>query len=147
MNKVKAHLAPTPSVTAKGVVDFEGRTVGFLRVERHPNRPVIVYRDGDGLSEGDILYRYAGQSSRIKFADLRAMLEERDRRAQVELAKAAGALADVGTANAIILDTDRNTLNTKPADNSRRETDRADQICKRGRIRRKVRCTGAETGG
>ena len=54
----------------------------------------------------------AGQSSRIKFADLRAMLEERDRRAQVELAKAAGALADVGTANAIILDTDRNTLNT-----------------------------------
>jgi hypothetical protein len=40
------------------------------------------------------------------------MLEERDRRAQVALAKAAGALADVGTANAIILDTDKNTLNT-----------------------------------
>ncbi|MCC8971903.1 ATP-binding protein [Bradyrhizobium brasilense] len=106
INKVKAHLAPTPSITAKGIVDFDGKAVGFLRVDRHPDRPVIVYRDGEGLSEGDILYRYAGQSSRIKFADLRSMLEERDRRAQVALAKAAGALADVGTANAIILDID-----------------------------------------
>jgi hypothetical protein len=112
MNKVKAHLAPTPSVTAKGIVEFDGKIVGFLRVEKHEDRPIIVYRDGDGLNEGDILYRYAGQSSRIKFADLRALLEERDRRAQVALAKAAGALADVGTANAIILDTDKNTLNT-----------------------------------
>jgi hypothetical protein len=112
VNKVKAHLAPTPSITAKGVVEFDGRTVGFLHVEKHPDRPVIVYRDGDGLNEGDILYRYAGQSSRIKFSDLRALLEERDRRAQVALAKATGVLADVGTANAIILDTDKNTLNT-----------------------------------
>jgi hypothetical protein len=110
MDKVKAHLAPTPSVTAKGVLDFDGKTVGFLKVERHSDRPVLVYRDGEGLNEGDILYRYAGQSSRIKFGDLRAMLDERDRRAQVSLAKAAGMLADVGTANALILDTDKNTL-------------------------------------
>jgi hypothetical protein len=112
MNKVKAHLAPTPSVTAKATIEFDGKIVGFLRVEQHQDRPVIVYRDGDGLNEGDILYRYAGQSSRIKFADLRAMLEERDRRAQVALARATEALADVGTANAVILDTDKNTLNT-----------------------------------
>ncbi|MDE5463742.1 ATP-binding protein [Bradyrhizobium sp. CSS354] len=112
VNKVKAHLAPTPSIIVKSVAEFDGRTVGFLLVEKHLDRPVVVYRDGDGLAEGDILYRYAGQSSRIKFADLRAMLDERDRRAQVALAKAAGALADVGTANAVILDTDKSTLNT-----------------------------------
>ena len=110
-NRVKAHLAPTPSVIRKGLIDLDGRTVGFLRVERHQDRPVIVYRDGDGLNEGDILYRYAGQSSRIKFADLRGMLEERDRVAQIALARAAGTLADVGSANAMILDTSKNTLN------------------------------------
>jgi hypothetical protein len=110
IEKVKAHLSPTPSIIAKGIVDFEGKVVGFIRVERHPDRPVIVYRDGEGLNEGEILFRYAGQSSRIKFGDLRAMLEERDRRAQMALAAAAGKLADVGTANALILDTDKNVL-------------------------------------
>src|SRR5262249_32295628 len=110
IEKVKAHLSPTPSIIAKGIVDFEGKVVGFIRVERHPDRPVIVYRDGEGLNEGEILFRYAGQSSRIKFGDLRAMLEERDRRAQMALAAAAGKLADVGTANSLILDTDKNVL-------------------------------------
>lgn len=110
MNKVKAHLSPTPSITDKGTIELDGRSVGFMRVERHPDRPVIVYRDGEGLNEGEILYRYPGQSSRIKFGDLRAMLDERDRRAQVALAKATGALAEVGTSNAMILDTDKHTI-------------------------------------
>jgi hypothetical protein len=113
VEKVKAHLSPTPSITAKGVIDFEGKGVGFVYVEKHPDRPVIVYRDGDGLNEGEILFRYAGQSSRIKFGDLRAMLEERDRRAQVALASAARKLADVGTANALILDLEKNVIDAQ----------------------------------
>jgi hypothetical protein len=110
IEKVKAHLSPTPSITAKEVIEIGGKKVGVIKVERHPDRPIIVYRDGDGLNEGEILFRYAGQSSRIKFGDLRAMLEERDRRAQVALASAAKRLADVGTANALIIDTERNVL-------------------------------------
>src|SRR5262249_52009074 len=111
--KVKAHLSPTPSITTKGTIELEGLVVGYLHVAKHPNPPVIVYRDGDGLNEGEILFRYPGQSSRIKFGDLRAMLEERDRRAQVALANAAGRIADVGTGNALILDTNSNILETK----------------------------------
>ena len=72
--------------------------------------PVIVYRDGDGLNEGEILFRYPGQSSRIKFGDLRAMLDERDRLAQSALAQAASRIADIGTRHAMILDTNRNVL-------------------------------------
>jgi hypothetical protein len=110
VEKVKAHLSPTPSIVAKGIIEFDGHAVGFIRVEKHDNRPVIVYRDGDGLNEGEILFRYPGQSARIKFGDLRSMLDERDRRAQVALADAAGRLADVGTANALIIDTEKNVL-------------------------------------
>jgi hypothetical protein len=113
VDKVKAHLSPTPTISAKEVIDFEGKTVGFIRVEKHPDRPVIVYRDGEGLNEGEIIFRYAGQSSRIKFGDLRAMLDDRDRRAQMALARAAGKLADVGTANALILDTDKSVIDAK----------------------------------
>ncbi|MBB4641493.1 AlbA family DNA-binding domain-containing protein [Rhizorhapis suberifaciens] len=111
MDKVKVHLAPTPVITTKEVVDLDGTTVGFIHLEPHPHKPVIVCKDdGDKLKEGEILFRYAGQSSRIKFTDLRELLAERDRKAQLALAGAAGKLATVGTANALILDTDKNVL-------------------------------------
>jgi Schlafen, AlbA_2 len=113
VEKLKAHLSPTPEVTAKQILNFDGKIVGFLKIEKHPHRPIIVYRDGEGLNEGEILFRYPGQSSRIKFGDLRNLLEERDRRAQVALASAAGRIADVGTGNALILDTDKNVLDAK----------------------------------
>lgn len=113
MEKIKAYLSPTPSITAKETIEFDGKIVGFIRVERHENRPVIIYRDGDGLNEGEILFRYPGQSSRIKFGDLRAMLEERDRRTQIALADAAGRMANIGTANALIIDTEKNILDVQ----------------------------------
>lgn len=110
VEKMKAHLSPTPTITAKETMDFDGIVVGLLHVAKYPSPPVIVYRDGDGLNEGEILFRYPGQSSRIKFGDLRAMLDERDRLAQSALARAAGQIADIGTKNAMILDTNRNVL-------------------------------------
>lgn len=110
MDKVKVHLAPTPVITTKEVIDLDGVKIGFVHVEPHPQKPVIVCKDGDKLQEGEILFRYAGQSSRIKFADLQALLAERDRKAQLALADAAGKLATVGTANALILDTEKNVL-------------------------------------
>jgi hypothetical protein len=110
VEKVKAHLSPTPSIEAKEIIDFDGMLVGLLYIAKYPNPPVIVYRDGDGLNEGEILFRYPGQSARIKFGDLRAMLDERDRLAQAALAQAAGRIADIGTRNAMIVDTNRNVL-------------------------------------
>ncbi|MHC2241648.1 ATP-binding protein [Bradyrhizobium elkanii] len=43
INKVKAHLAPTPSITAKGIVDFDGKAVGFLRVDRQTRKLLMRY--------------------------------------------------------------------------------------------------------
>jgi hypothetical protein len=113
VEKVKAHLSPTPAITSKEIIEFDGMRVGFLHVMKYQNPPIIVYRDGEGLNEGEILFRYPGQSSRIKFGDLRDMLDERDRMAQSALARAAGRIADIGTRNAMILDTNRNILEDK----------------------------------
>ena len=54
VEKVKAHLSPTPTITAKQIIDFDGLPVGLLHVAKYPNPPIIVYRDGDGLNEGEI---------------------------------------------------------------------------------------------
>lgn len=110
VDKIKAHLSPTPAIISKDSFEFEGRTLGVLHVALQLDRPVIVYRDGEKLSEGEIIFRYPGQSSRIKFGDLRSMLDDRDKRAQQSLAVAARRLANVGTENALIVDTRRNVI-------------------------------------
>ncbi len=110
VEKVKSHLSPTPVIVVKDIFDFEGRSLGILRVAPHLDRPVIVYRAGEDLNEGEILFRYPGQSARIKFGDLRSLLDERDRRAQLALASAAKRLAYVGTENALVVDISRNVV-------------------------------------
>lgn len=101
--KVKAHLVPTPTFT-KDMLAFDGLNVGLLYVEKYPDPPIVVCRDGDGLNDGDVLFRYPGQSARIKYGDMLAMLKARDQRAQERLAAAAGRIAE-GKAATLDLDT------------------------------------------
>ena len=44
VEKVKAHLSPTPNISVKDVIEFDGLTVGFLHVTKYPNPPIIVCR-------------------------------------------------------------------------------------------------------
>ena len=87
-----------------------GLAVGIIHVEKHPNPPVIVCRDADGLEDGSILFRYPGQSGRIKFGDLLAMLRERDRAATQTLLASASRLSEIGVDRALIVDTEKGEL-------------------------------------
>jgi hypothetical protein len=113
MDKVKYFLSPSPIITTKSTAIVGDKQVGYIHVDQHPERPVIVYRDGDKLYEGEILFRYAGQSTRIKFGDLRAMLDDRDKRARMTLVSAAGRLADINPSNALVIDTNKNVLDAE----------------------------------
>ena len=106
---MKTLLSPTP-VFAKEVIDLGGLAVGIIHVEKHPNPPVIVCRDADGLEDGSILFRYPGQSGRIKFGDLLAMLRERDRAATQTLLASASRLSEIGVDRALIVDTEKGEL-------------------------------------
>ncbi len=108
-DKAKTYLTPTP-IFYKEQINLGRKKVGVIRVEKYPDPPIIVCKDGDGLEDGSILFRYPGQSSRIKYGDLLAMLRERDKRAQQHLLVAASKVSSVGTDNALILDTKSNTL-------------------------------------
>ncbi|MBD3756435.1 MAG: ATP-binding protein, partial [Gammaproteobacteria bacterium] len=65
-NKVKTFLTPTP-VFSKFVIHLDEICIGVIHVEKQNVPPVIVCRDGDGLTDGTILFRYPGQTSRIKY--------------------------------------------------------------------------------
>lgn len=108
-DKVKSLLTPTPTFS-KGVIEIKGHKVGFIHVEKYPTPPVIVCRDANGLEDGTILFRYAGQSGKIKFGDLLAMLRERDRSATQTLLERATRLSEIGSDRALIVDVEKGEL-------------------------------------
>lgn len=108
-DKVKTYLTPTPTFSMD-VINIDRLEVGVVHVEKHSHPPVIVCRDSDGLQDGTILFRYPGQSGRIKFGDLHAMLRERDRSAHALLLSSAERLSKIGTDKALIIDTREGTV-------------------------------------
>lgn len=103
-DKIKKFLMPTP-LFCKFTIQIDAFQVGVIHVEKHKLPPIMITRDGEGLEEGTILFRYSGQSRRIKFGDLYAMLNERDRSAHATLLSGAARLSRIGTDKALIVDT------------------------------------------
>ena len=82
--RVKATFDPTPRISTTAIT-VGGKSVGVIHVERHPSGPVIATRSEDDIKEGDVYFRYPGQSARIKYSDLRAILDERDSVARAQI--------------------------------------------------------------
>jgi len=110
-DKVKSFLTPTPDFT-KEIIHLNDLKIGILHIQKHIYPPVIVYKDGDKLDDGTILFRYPGQSSNIKFGDLSELLSERDAYSQNKLLNQAKLISKIGVDHSMILDTQKNQLNT-----------------------------------
>ncbi|RLI68776.1 hypothetical protein DRO91_08580 [Candidatus Heimdallarchaeota archaeon] len=56
---------------------MSGKQFGLLYIHQGTQRPVFCIRDaGSDLKEGDIYYRYRGRTTRIKYPELRSIIEE-----------------------------------------------------------------------
>lgn len=108
-DKLKTFVTPTPSF-AKFDIEVGGLQVGVVAVDQHKHRPVVVCRDGDNLEDGSILFRYPGQTSRIKFGDLFALLNDRDKAVRQDLLSSASRISEIGPDKALILDTASGTV-------------------------------------
>lgn len=102
--RIKAAFDPTPKVES-AILDLEGTSVGIMYVHQHGSRPIIAQKgDGDQVKEGDIFFRYPGQSSRIKYSDLRAILDERDRQSREQILPMVEKLLQLGPRDAMVAD-------------------------------------------
>ena len=101
--KIKSTFDPTPRVTTTlfGVDSFK---IGILYVSQHPGRPIIATKSEGSIKEGDIYYRYPGQSARIKYSDLRAVLDERDRMVREQVLPLVAKLLSRGPRDAMVVD-------------------------------------------
>ncbi|MBI5589378.1 MAG: ATP-binding protein [Deltaproteobacteria bacterium] len=56
--------------------ELNGKAYGLIYVHECKNKPVVCCKDaGKELKEGDIYYRYRGRTERIKYPELRTILE------------------------------------------------------------------------
>ena len=109
-SKLKAFLDPTPRIE-RAVIEFDGKRVGVIHVEQHVSRPVIATKgDGDKIREGDIYYRYPGQTSRIKYSDLRGVLDARDTQARLGILPLVERLLSLGPQRALLADLEHGQL-------------------------------------
>jgi hypothetical protein len=106
---IKAKLDPTPRVRPISV-SLGGKTIGILHVEQHPSRPVIATKQEGDIREGDIFFRYPGQSSRIKYGDLRTMLDERDAMARQQILPMVEKLLQRGPDRVLLADLEAGVL-------------------------------------
>lgn len=110
-NKLRSVLDPTPriEIATRHIGEI---LIGVIHVEQHPSRPVIALKTegGDKIKEGDIFYRYPGQSIRIKYSDLRAMLDQRDRQARLDVMPMVERLLALGPQRALVADLEEGVL-------------------------------------
>lgn len=101
--RVKAMFDPTPLLRV-ATVNVGGKTVGVIHVHPHASRPVVAIKQEGSIKEGDIFYRYSGQSSRIKYSDLRAILDARDAEARAQILPMVEKLLQLGPARSMVAD-------------------------------------------
>jgi hypothetical protein len=107
--RVRSTFDPTPAFHI-GKVKFGRKIVGVISVEQHPGRPVMATKQDQDIAEGDIYFRYPGQSLKIKYSDLRTLLDERDARVRAELQPMLSRLVQLGPDRAMVADLAANEL-------------------------------------
>ncbi|EJL57989.1 putative transcriptional regulator with HTH domain-containing protein [Rhizobium sp. CF122] len=105
-SRLKAVFDPTPKIETALLEFSPGQKVGVIYVHQHPSRPVIALKNegGDQVRESDIFFRYPGQSSRIKYSDLRAILDDRDRDSRQQILPMVERLLALGPSHAMVAD-------------------------------------------
>jgi hypothetical protein len=107
--RIRSTFDPTPAFQI-GKVKFGNKIVGVIHVDQHPARPVLATKQDGDVAEGDIYYRYPGQSLKIKYSDLRTLLDERDARVRSELQPMLNRLVQLGPGRAMVADLAANEL-------------------------------------
>ncbi len=88
-----------------GEHELEGKFYGLIYVHKSDDRPVICTKVvGKDLKEGDIYYRYRGRSQRIKYTELKRMLEKNREREQALWMQHVSQIARIGVQEAGIFD-------------------------------------------
>lgn len=89
----------------KYLTDVNSKKVGIFHIIQNHKKPVVCIKNSGELQEAVIYYRYNARSEKIKYPELKDLIEgilSRERQSWMELF---GRISKIGPENALILDT------------------------------------------
>jgi hypothetical protein len=87
------------------IYELDGKEYGLLYIWESSDKPVMAVRNaGSDVKEAEIYYRYRGRSERIKYPELRRLLEEKRASEEALWLQHITQIAEIGTRDAAILD-------------------------------------------
>lgn len=93
---------------------IEDKKIGLIRVYECPTKPIVaISNGGDHIKEAEIYYRYRGRSEKIRYSELKKILEDVRRTEQQLWMKHISRIASVGVSNAAIFNPDDGTVTGK----------------------------------
>jgi len=98
---IRSVLEPTPRFRVASL-KLDAMMVGVIHVEPHSAKPVIASKTEGDVAEGAIYFRYPGETKAICYADLRAILDERDQRSREAILPMVQRLLELGPKDAMV---------------------------------------------
>lgn len=88
--------------------EFQNKSFGILYVHESSDKPIIATKNGkrNEVKDGEIYYRYRGQTKKIRYAELRQIFDERNRKEQKYWVQHIKQISRIGPKNAAIFDTE-----------------------------------------
>lgn len=111
---VRQNLAP--EITWKiGRLQIQSFTIGLIFIYPAIQKPVVCLRTTQEISEGAIFYRYPGSSEKIRYSELRDLIDERCMQERISWLRLFERIARIGPENVGILNTNTGEISGKHA--------------------------------
>lgn len=88
----------------KFYIEVRGKLVGIFHVHKRSVTPVVCIKNDDILKESDIYFRYNAKSERIKYPELKSLLDEIREYERKDWMSHLEKISKIGPSNAAILD-------------------------------------------
>lgn len=88
----------------KDLCTINDKKIGILYVEESNDKPIIACANGNEVKEGDIYYRYPGETRRIKQGELKSIIDEGKRKYGMKLLEEMKLIVEEGPKDFGVLD-------------------------------------------
>ena len=97
----------------KIMIDVDGKKIGLLYTYESKGKPVICTKNDDELKEAEIYYRYRARSEKIKFPELRKLIDSEIDKEKLLWMRYMERISKTGIDNIALLDTTNGKLEGK----------------------------------
>lgn len=97
----------------KFVITLHTKSVGILYTHQLKNKPAVCIKNDGELKEGDIYYRYNARTEKIKYPELKALLESIKEEERKNWMSHLERISQIGPTNVAIMDTVRGEISGK----------------------------------